>query len=232
MNRVQEKSAQATGVTTTSITYTGAVVAGHFLGAGGRINDNTVSVSSMSDTVNGTWQTATLQTNSGDGDWLFWNFFDNTGSGTPAVSITISSAANIQWGITEYSGLATSSPVDVKAGNDIASTTTPTTSTITTTNANDLIIGLLVGNNANLSTATNGQNSFTEWFQSNDATSGFCFSWTDKTVAATGNYSEAWSASTSMPCAGFIIALKAAGGGFTAVNRRTIGPRVGSRSYY
>src|SRR6185312_4092293 len=90
-----QKSAGTT--TSTTITYASAVSSGDLLLCAVRVGDDTgTDTISVSDSVNGSWGSA-LGTHSVTGmGTLAIYAFDNSGAGTPVVTITQSSSASLR----------------------------------------------------------------------------------------------------------------------------------------
>jgi len=114
--------------------------------------------------------------------------------------------------LTEWAGIKNPSPADVcstgaTAGGVAANPTIPSTGTLTTTNASDLVIG-----NAFQNIASAGMTGLTSGFtQSTVATSGGATLQTVYQItSATGNYGASWTSSLSSVWAGTLATFKAA----------------------
>jgi hypothetical protein len=106
--------------TTTTFTYGSAVASGALLVCfvGGR--PSTVATITVSDSVNGAWtqfgQGSPLVTAAQDWIWAAF-YFPNSAAGTPLITATYGATANTRTILAgSYTGIATSSPFDVGAG--------------------------------------------------------------------------------------------------------------------
>lgn len=102
------------------------------------------TVSSISDNLSDTY-TLGVSVDSGSGGWVTAMYYlANAPAGITQISVTYSaSVADWHGAVAEYSGVATTSPVDGTCSNQ--STTIACSSAITTTGANDLIIATTIG---------------------------------------------------------------------------------------
>lgn len=102
------------GVTSKTLAFSGAVTAGNLLVVG-TLSDTTSAVTfGCSDSVNGTYTSIPASVNhTNHSSALF--YFPNTASGTPTVTGTISVSNFLILIIAEFSGCATSSPLDTGA---------------------------------------------------------------------------------------------------------------------
>jgi hypothetical protein len=144
---VQEHYAVPTASTSVSVAYTSAQSAGDLNVVAIGWYNTTTTVASVTDTAGNSYTAALgVTTSSKAGSLQIWYAQNIASSSANANTVTVtfnttSSYPDVR--IAEYSGIATSSPLDVTA----ASSTLWTTSTlstsgfVTTTNANDLLVG-------------------------------------------------------------------------------------------
>jgi hypothetical protein len=131
----------------------------------------------------------------------------NIQGGADTVTVTLSGSKYMEVRAYEYSGLDTSSPLDVSATPHTGtSSSTGTTGTLTTTNANDLLFGFFHSDGDTTNTAGAG---FTGRTFSID---GYPLG-EDQNVSAISSYSATMNFSPAANYVGFLVAFKAAGGG-------------------
>jgi RHS repeat-associated protein len=141
---VQEQQCDSRG-TSVTCAFSSAVAAGDALMVVVDPANSTGSqyTLSVSDSLNGAWTQ--------DGSGCFRSaiaqaavfYYLNSKAGSVTVTVTSSTSTNIWSTIVEYSGIATSAPVDVATSckyTDVQNGSTAATPSITTTNANDLIL--------------------------------------------------------------------------------------------
>lgn len=125
----------------------------------------------------------------------------------------------------EYSGIATASAYDVGIGNTSTSTTDYTSTAVSTTNADDLLIGIWgTGFSASVTgTAGSGWTyPATEVHQTYD---GDTAQWQERIVSSTGSYQANGTLDESLTRIQVVMAAyKAAGGAASAARRRIINP--------
>ncbi|WP_024519390.1 hypothetical protein [Bradyrhizobium sp. Tv2a-2] len=190
---IQGNAAFSASNTSQSLTFNSPVTAGSCLVVG--IRSSNTSLTGLTDSVNGSTQYSLVRQ-------TLWNssannlnvyIFPNTAAGTPTVTATFAAATNVYWAIAEYGGVATSSPVDVSAiqHNDTAVTSLSLPS-ITTTNANDVLIGIYVTQGSAAQTWTDnvaGSNPVT-WTPRLSAAAEDEIYWVDAVVSSAGTYLE------------------------------------------
>lgn len=139
--------------------------------------------------------------------WYGPNLINNFGGGFAATSF-IGSAVDQAIAIAEYSGIATSSPLDKTASGTNFSTAALTSATATTTQADELLIGM-IGNEGGTRTVVPDA-TFTE-----RQDGGLCSTeYSDKIVAATGAYTYSGTVSgANSVWVACIATFKATGGG-------------------
>jgi hypothetical protein len=192
---VQADYCTAKGASTVACTFTATVAKGDLLVANA-VPMNTSASSftiSVSDNKNGAWTSAAqcFSAYAGQAD-LF--YFANSAAGTITVTTTSSSSTGLfELAIAEYSGIATSAPLD-KGGtcSSMANSTTVTAPSLTTANANDLVLSLLAmsGTAGTVTTASpftlrnNAAAAFADHIVSTIGTyPGAAFKWTYQNVA-------------------------------------------------
>jgi chitodextrinase len=171
-------------------------------------NDATAQVQSVVDSSGNSYSRAvgpTVRAGSGTQSIYYSANIRSAPAGANTVTVTFTTPANFaDIRIAEYAGIATVNPVDVAVGAS-GSSTSSSSGIITTTNANDLVVG------ANLvQTMTNGPGT---GFTSRVITSPDGDILEDQIVTTTGNYS----ASASVSAAGWwimqVVAFRAASSG-------------------
>jgi hypothetical protein len=143
------------------------------------------------------------------------------------VTVHLSAAATYTaLSIYEISGADTSAPLD-QTESGTGSGTAIATAGFTLASSPEIICAMIA--NFNGGTLTSSPYTLTQYAITGDAVKYFADEYhiasSNEAATATDGTSENW----------IIIAASfkaASGGGFTAVNRRTLGPRVGSRSAY
>lgn len=101
-------------------TFTGAVTSGNTLVALVAIR-NTQTDTGISDDVNGAWTCPAGANYSDGGKKAMLCYYNNTGAGTPTLTLSLGSASATYWNISEWSGVANSSPEDTASeGGDVS----------------------------------------------------------------------------------------------------------------
>ena len=203
--------------TTFSLAFSGAVSAGSTIGFCIRVGTS-ASGFTAGDSVNGanTW-TCEAPFNNLAGDTLACGWFQNTGAGTPNVTVNWTGSASIRAIIWEAAGVVTAGGRDQFSIADPGSgspTTTPSTPTANTTSTNEIILAMVEASNAGFSYTENasGSNPSSGWAQVADVDTGkLHLSYV--VVSATGAYKEVWSTSSDFFSAG-ILSFAAAPSGF------------------
>lgn len=132
-------------VTSAPLAFNSTTTAGSLVVVGVRIGANGRTIT-VSDAQGNSYSQAgtTIDDAQGDDNAIFYapNIVGGT---TDTVTVGISgAAATIRFAIHEYSGAATSSPLDQTTGQAYSSTTTPDSGNVTTTQDNELLFGWLV----------------------------------------------------------------------------------------
>lgn len=154
------------------------------------------------------------------------------GNGSNIYQVVLTGSGYATIGVIEIQGANTTSPLDL-AEHGIGTTTSPTfTTSGTTAQANEVVIGTICQSAGASNTTVPGG-----WQkQYDEPNNGFCnLCDATKIVSATGT--QTFNPTESgISFNHYLIAIttykEAGGAGFTAVNRRSLGPRVGSRSTY
>jgi hypothetical protein len=133
-------------------------------------------------------------------------------SGVSSVSITNAAASYMMITIVEYSGAATSSPVDVASAQATGTGTTATSNSVTTTNSGDVLLGHFADITAN-NTWTVGAN-YGNLLSNGDPTAGFTQATEDRLPGATGAYTaSAGEGNVDATWVAYIVAFKPAASG-------------------
>lgn len=158
---IQSRGVDGGSVTSAPLAFNSTTTAGSLVVVGVRIGANGRTIT-VSDAQGNTYSQAgtTIDDAQGDDNAIFYapNIVGGT---TDTVTIAISgAAATIRFAIHEYSGAATTSPLDQTAGQAYATTTTPDSGNVTTTQDNELLFGWLVDGNtvADITSAGTGYN--------------------------------------------------------------------------
>lgn len=194
---------------------------------------STGALGTISDSKGNTWTALTNHTNGANTSLKLYysqaptvgaaHTFSAAGSGT---YLTIAAMA--------FSG-STSTPFDVEHAGGGAASTSGQPGSITPAGTGELLILTGAFGSGISSTAPTANDSFSTAVDFHQGSSGVDFGlvdfWLSDANANAINPTITWTgaAEYEMDIAAF---KPAAGGGFTAVNRRTLGPRVGSRGFY
>ena len=139
-----------------------------------------------------------------------WYGPNSSGSGTTVTVTYTNTSGTRQVDVSEWSDIATSSPLDGSGGTNSGSSTNPATSSYSTSNADDLVIGTVKRDTGGGHTWDAGPtNSFTDL----DTTDDKRFHAAYRIVSATGCYSTDWTFNKSSTWDTAIIAFKKAAGG-------------------
>lgn len=165
----------------------------------------TTSVSSVTDSANNTWIRGPVGLVPGSATRI--EIWYSTGAAAVASATVRLSAADLaSANVSEWSGVATAGALDVSAGQGNASSTTASTPLVTTTNANDLVVGAInFPRSVTSALATPGFTSLQDFNTSSvSGRAGY------QTVSVAGSRSLAWTLSGASTSGGAILALKAA----------------------
>ncbi len=239
---------QTTGsvAATTSTTFSYTASAGDllviFVARTGGLS--TGALSGVTDSASQTWSLATLGAVSGSSDTRIECWYIANTANITSVTLNSTASQTYAWNLTEWSGAATSSALDVASPNPSghASGTAIVTPSITTTGSTDLVLA-----------AVNNPNSFGDTF--NASGSSPTTGWTALTgfngpsnitvgvgayqvMSATGSYYAAWTLGSSDPAGIITVAFMAVATSSTTANPGTAGvsvsayePGTGSGTY-
>src|SRR2546422_3108879 len=131
--------------TTVTVTYTAAQTLGNLNVVVVGWNNSTAAVSSVTDSRGNAYAVAAapvVQSGTASQVIYYAKNISAAGAGANTVTVTFSTAAAFpDIRIAEYSGLDTVSPLDVSVGAQGTTTSTSNSGPVTTTNANDLLVG-------------------------------------------------------------------------------------------
>jgi hypothetical protein len=204
---------QAIGSVSTATTLGASIsaTAGHTLvasialAAGG-----SKSVSAVTDSAGGTWTKGPVGFLAGANTRIEVWYRTNVSSGISSVTATLSASGAASMNVSEWSGVASASPVDQQAFRGNASSTTAATPSITTTNASAVVIGAVNYPGTAGSTLTTGDFTGLSNFSSGTSTNGRA---AYRVVSSTGSYSVSWTLTAAAASGAAILALKGDGGG-------------------
>lgn len=134
------------GNATTVVKVFGSAVAAAALIVGSVTFGLGSGAASFADDVNGAWGGTVYTVNdSGNNQSISTSFIANSAAGTPTVTATFASCDHSGGIYSEYSGVATSSPIDgTPSGQAQGNGTTHTSPTVTVSQAGDLVYGFIV----------------------------------------------------------------------------------------
>jgi Divergent InlB B-repeat domain len=178
------------GVTSLTIPATGS---GHLIAVALMFNGNT-SVASLSDNATGgsnTYVSAGARSTSGIWSTEIWYAVSSKPGATVVTPTLAGSAPQVQMAVWEVSGLSASTPdaTNTSSGN-LTLNNTPGPA-VTTKQAGDFIVSIMLANTSNLSAITSG-NAFTDDF----GTNGNGWAHITSTSAAVGTYQASWYAAS------------------------------------
>jgi len=185
-------------------------------------NDSTATISSITDTKGNVYTLAvgpTIQSGSATQSIYYANNIAPATANGNTVTVAFAPAAGfVDVRIAEYSGLSTVNSLDVAVGAQ-GNSTTSSSGNVTTTNANDLLIG------ANL--VQSGTTGAGTGFTSRVITPQDADILEDRVVTATGTYSATAPVSPSASWIMQIVAFRGAGGGTTSPSITSLNPTSG-----
>jgi hypothetical protein len=194
-------------VSTYSVGFSSPVTTSDLLLAAIGTNVPTATITSVTDTLGNTFTPATslaTNTNWGIGEQVW--FAPARASGTDTVTINLSQAANVRLIIAEYSGFATTNPVDVTVvgGSGATASTAVDSGALTTLTPGDLLFGHVITGHLN-QTFTAG----TGYTLQQTSPSG-ASAIEDQFVSATGSYHATFTLGTTDYWICALVALKPA----------------------
>ncbi len=191
---------QNQNATSVSASFSAAPTANHLLVA---IVGTDISVTIITPVG---WSTAINQSGA-PGQAIFYKVAGGSESNT--VTVTVSSGTQLGLQIYEYSGVATTSPLDQTASST-GSSNSPSSGSVTTTGANDLLIaGVVIQADTSFSNWTNSFNEESD-FNNTGGNPKRSYAGADRIVTATGTYSTTATTTVSGAWRGQIVSFKAA----------------------
>jgi hypothetical protein len=161
----------------------------------------------VSDDKGGMWTKGPVGYQTGSNTRIEVWYRAGVGAGVTSVTATLSAAAAISANVSEWSGVATATPVDVQGFGGNASSTTAATPSLTTLNANDVVIGAINYPGSATSALTTSGFTPLNAFSSGTSTNGRA---AYDVVSTTGAYQASWTLSAAATSGGAILALKGA----------------------
>src|SRR6266478_4338917 len=214
-----------TGVSSQTVTNTGfAIATGDLIVAIVRIGNSGESTSTCSDNVNsGNYAQAHYQEDTSNGRALIQYYKANSASalsGSLTITCRYPVPNHAYLGALDYSGAATSSPLDGHMGTTFTTATaSPTSGSITPTQSGDLFVGSLYISESSTVTVSSESTGFTKELTGNEGTANFQHAHSADEVlsgASAQNYHPTFSSSiTTMD---ILTAYKAWGGGSASVS--------------
>lgn len=215
------KATECANCDTLAVAYPGNVTAGNLLVVGGNTYDTagttghtvTDSVGTSYTVFNCSPLTATLPNAT---PFIAVGIAPSSGANTVTVNPTIDTSANqINFGVGEFSGTASSSIVDVDGGSSTGTSTSPSDG-ITTVTANALIIGLV---GFQTSAAVTPSGSYTEIVEDQGSINGYNLAYRLATTATA--YTADWTLGSSQQWTACTVAIKPLAGA-PATRRRAM----------
>lgn len=137
---VQQTACNAASSSTPTCTFGSAVTLGNTLVI--QIAVRTLqTITSVVDSVNGTLTCPAGSTHSDASRSIIVCYFNNTGAGTPTVTLTLGGASATYWNISEWSGVADTSPEDGTSEGSDASNPFTAGAGLTSTTAGLIVCG-------------------------------------------------------------------------------------------
>jgi hypothetical protein len=201
----QRTAAQTTSSTTLAVTVPAtaagnALVASFALATGG-----SKSVLSVTDSAGGTWTRGPVGFQSGSNTRVELWYRVGVPAGITSVTATLSTAATGSVNVSEWDGVAGASPLDVQAGKGNPASTAAPTPALTTTNADDLLVGALNYSGAATSTLSGGGFTALTDYNAGNVHGRAAY----RAVSTTGTYTATWTLSAATSSGTAILALKA-----------------------
>jgi Bacterial Ig domain/Calcineurin-like phosphoesterase len=162
------------------------------------------SVAGVTDSAGGTWTRGPIGFQSGSNSRIEIWYRAGVPAGITSVTATFSTTATTAANVSEWSGVVTASPLDVQAGRGNASSTTTSTPPLTTTNADDVLVGALHYTGGAGATLTAG--SFTPLSAFTTGTTNGRAAY--RIVSSTGTYQASWALPAAATSGTAILALK------------------------
>ena len=213
-NQTEVDVTTANTTSTTSMTSTSgnALIAIVAIAAGA-----TAKISSITDSAGNAWVVPSASPNqnppanfvSGSNTYFAIAYALNAAAIT-SITVNISASKVFSYNVVEFSGVATSSAVDQSASSSNSTATSPLlTPSITTANANDLIIGGMSANNNSMTLGSAGYTALTSMVPVSTMKGVAAY----QIVSSTGSYSISWTPGANAVSGAGIMAFQAAAGG-------------------
>ena len=192
---VQSVTFQGDAVSTKDVVLPN-VVAGNFLAIAVSVflNPGPIPNTAPTDDKSNTWNTTTPPTaqNSNYNAFIFYAM--NVAAGTTTITMDFGTGFYVSGAASEFSGLATTSTLDVQADNSAASTTPTSGTTGATAQADELILVscAVSENNTNVSLDVPATTGYTSLFVEQNSSAHIGHASDYKIVGATGTQSAAW----------------------------------------
>jgi hypothetical protein len=209
--RVNSATAVCAGTDPCTITY--SPVANHLLIVA-IMRSDTTSLATPTDNATGGSSTYVQQYNDAVSTFNRLGLFYSTQvkSGVTTVSIANPAASNMAITVIEYSGTATSSPVDVASAQATGTGVTATSASVTTTNSGDVLVGHF-GNITATNTWTVGTN-YGNLVSNPDAAGGYTQATEDRLPGSSGAFTaSAGEGNVDATWAAYIVSFKPAASG-------------------
>lgn len=206
---VQENHADAGFTASAALAFSSNNTAGNLIVVCTAINGGGInpSITSIVDTALNTYTVATDANNGGNDPGVSVYYAKNIAGGANTVTVTPNAAANIRWGIVEYSGLDTSAPLD-QTTSTFGTSTSPDSGSVTTTQASELLVGC-IGALSGGGAFTNGASYTTRFVVTVGGDDRDSLE--DRNVSSTGSYSAGGTLATSATWGAIIGTFKASG---------------------
>jgi hypothetical protein len=162
------------------------------------------SVVSVSDSAGGTWTKGPVGFLSGSNTRIELWFRTGAPAGITTVTATLSAGAAASANVSEWSGVASTSPVDAQAARGNASSTLASTPSVTTSGAGVVIGAVNYLGSASSTLTTSGLTALTS-FSVGTVNGRAAY----RIVSAPGSQSAAWALASAAPSGAAILALKA-----------------------
>ena len=218
-----EADSTTTAVSSQTVTNTGfAIATGDLIVVIVRLSQPGESTSTCSDNVNpGNYTQAHYQEDTSNGRALMQYYKANSASsGSLTITCHYPVAANAYLGALDYSGAATSSPLDGHIGTTFTSaTTTPTSGSITPTQSGDLFVGSVSMGVSTTTTVNTESTGFTTELKDTEGTANHAHAHTaDEVLSGTSAQNYHPTFSSSITTMDILTAYKASGGGGASVS--------------
>jgi hypothetical protein len=203
---VGQRTAALTASGTTLSVLVPATAAGNALVASFAVAaGSSKSVTAVTDSSGGTWTKGPVGYQSGSNTRVELWYRTGVPAGITSVTATLSPAGVFSANVSEWSGVASASPLDVQGSRGNAAATAAATPALSTTHADDLVIGAI--NYPGTATSSLSSSGFTALSPYNAGSVNGRAAY--RTVSSTGTYQATWTLSAAAASGGAILALKA-----------------------